>query len=590
MVGLSAFLMSKPISHTFASCGINFFWNSCCIKNSGFCKIYGARQFIPLFSVNFSAVPVNFVHLHARFSFRTMRLSSVLLYPGAVDGGHESSSGSDNDEHFQCINVPSVDCLNVDKATRNNAVVMDVDLAFGSAKVARQNLPCRTSTANRVGQKRRRRSLRTRRARNPSLLGLTKENGSLVRDCIGPKRKAALSSVVNDHELKRSVQKSSTSEIKVLKSALVGPGEDIDSVCCSANILVIEPDRCYREEGANVMLETSAPNEWVLAVKKGGSTRYCYKPQKEIKPSSSNRYTHAMIWATENGWNLEFTDRKEWTIFKELCGVCGERNVLPPTPVVKVIAVPGVHEVDTLQDIGTAAFLRPDSYIKLNDDELSRALLRRTANYDMDTEDEEWLKQFNSELGNDSLDHVIEETFELMIDAFEKALFCSPEDYSDEKAAVDLCLELGRGEVVEAVHSYWVKKRKQKRAPLVRVFQLHQPRRAQVIAKPVLRKKRSLKRQAAAHAVHCGRGKERSVMQALAAEQNSREEQTAMLKVQEARASAKRSTELAIIKRQRAQFLMGNADLAMYRAAVALSIADAAQVAESHHAAANIFD
>ncbi|GAB4845777.1 hypothetical protein Ancab_039186 [Ancistrocladus abbreviatus] len=73
MVGLSAFLMSKPISHTFASCGINFFWNSCCIKNSGFCKIYGARQFIPLFSVNFSAVPVNFVHLHARFSFRTMR-------------------------------------------------------------------------------------------------------------------------------------------------------------------------------------------------------------------------------------------------------------------------------------------------------------------------------------------------------------------------------------------------------------------------------------------------------------------------------------------------------------------------------------
>ncbi|GAB4855059.1 hypothetical protein Ancab_023641 [Ancistrocladus abbreviatus] len=591
LLGLSAFLVSKPISRAFASCGINFFWNCGCIKNSGLCMIYGARHFIPLFAVHFAAVPVNFVHLHASLFFRSVRLSAVLLYSRAVDGGNESTTGTDIDGHNPCINVQCVDCRNGVATSRNDDIGgMEVDLVFGAAKVDCQNLSGRASSTTRVGQKRRRRSLRTRRARNPSLLGLNRANGSLVPDRAACKKKANPSVVVNNHELRRSVRKSSASDIKVLKSTLIGLSEDIDSVCCAANILVVESDRCYRVEGANVMLETSASNEWVLSVKIGGLTRYCHKAQKEIKPTSSNRFSHAVIWAGENGWKLEFPNRKEWTIFKELYRVCGERNLVPPSPIVKVIPVPGVYEVDMPQVIGPAAFVRPDAYIKLNDDELSRALLRRTANYDMDSEDEEWLKNFNGELGDDTSDHVAEETFELMVDAFEKALYCSPEDYSDEKAAVNLCLELGRREVVEGVHGYWLKKRKQKRAPLVRVFQSYQPRRPQVIAKPILRKKRSLKRQASMHAAQCGRGKERSVLKALAAEQNAKEEQTALLKVQEARASAKRSSEVAIIKRQRAQFLMGSADLAMYRAAMALSIAEAAQVAESHQAAGHFLD
>ncbi|GAB4855062.1 hypothetical protein Ancab_023645 [Ancistrocladus abbreviatus] len=245
LLGLSAFLVSKPISRTFASCGINFFWNCGCIKNSGFCMIYGARHFIPLFAVHFDAVPVNFVHLHASLFLRSVRLSAVLLYPRAVDGGNESTTGTDIDGHNPCINVQCVDCRN---------------------------------------------------------------------------------------------------------------------------------------------------------------------------------------------------------------GVATSRN----------------------DDIG-------------------------------------------------------------------------------------------------GMESY-------------------QPRRVQVIAKPILRKKRSLRRRASMHAAQCGRGKELSVLKALAAEQNAKEEQTALVKVQEARASAKRSAEVAIIKRQRAQFLMGNADLAMYRAAMALNIAEAAQVAESHQAVGHFLD
>lgn len=62
----------------------------------------------------------------------------------------------------------------------------------------------------------------------------------------------------------------------------------------------------------------------------------------------------------------------------------------------------------------------------------------------------------------------------------------------------------------------------------------------------------------------------------IAAEHNAAEEQSAILRIQEAKASADKSVQLAILKRQRAQLLMENADLAMYRATMAIRIADAA--------------
>ena len=73
---------------------------------------------------------------------------------------------------------------------------------------------------------------------------------------------------------------------------------------------------------------------------------------------------------------------------------------------------------------------------------------------------------------------------------------------------------------------------------------------------------------------------------AMAAERNTAEEQNAMHKVEEAKASANRSVELAVQRRQRAQLLMNNADLATYRATMALRIAEGALVWESSDAAA----
>lgn len=76
---------------------------------------------------------------------------------------------------------------------------------------------------------------------------------------------------------------------------------------------------------------------------------------------------------------------------------------------------------------------------------------------------------------------------------------------------------------------------------------------------------------------------------AIAAEQDAFEEKNAMLRVEEANASANNYMDLAIRKRKRAQFLMENADLATYRAMMAIRIAEAAQVGESADATGGYF-
>ena len=67
----------------------------------------------------------------------------------------------------------------------------------------------------------------------------------------------------------------------------------------------------------------------------------------------------------------------------------------------------------------------------------------------------------------------------------------------------------------------------------------------------------------------------------MAAEQDALEGYNSMHKIEEAENSVKRSLEAAILKRRRAQLLMKNADLATYKAAMALKIAEAALFAGS---------
>ncbi|OMO58783.1 hypothetical protein COLO4_34385 [Corchorus olitorius] len=363
-------------------------------------------------------------------------------------------------------------------------------------------------------------------------------------------------------------------------------GDCYDAFKTKIGTAAVEIDRCYREEGTIVTLELSASREWLLVVKKDGSTKYAHKADKFMRPSSCNRFTHAIMWTGDENWKLEFPNPRDWIIFKDLYKECSERNT--PASIVKVIPVPGVHEVSGYEDICIVPFHRPELYITFDGDEVSRALAKRKANYDMDSEDEEWLKKFNYEFfsGNGHCEHLSNDCFELMVDAFEKAHFCSPDDYANENAAAHLCRDLASRGVVEAVHAYWLKKRKQRRSALLRVFQGHQVKKAPVVPKPFLRKRRSFKRQAS----H-GRGKHPSLLKALAAEHDALAEQNAMLKVEEARVSASRSVESAIAKRRRAQLLMENADMATYKAMMALRIAEAAQFIEfSDGAVSQFFD
>lgn len=76
---------------------------------------------------------------------------------------------------------------------------------------------------------------------------------------------------------------------------------------------------------------------------------------------------------------------------------------------------------------------------------------------------------------------------------------------------------------------------------------------------------------------------------AVVAEKDALQQQNAVLKVKEAKAAANKSEDLAVRMRQKAQQLMENADLATYKAMMALKIAEAAKIAKSTKAVAPFF-
>ncbi|BBG96971.1 Enhancer of polycomb-like transcription factor protein [Prunus dulcis] len=514
----SEFLALEPIGSIFASYGIQFSRDRSCTRRSGVCKLFGAEQFIPLFSVDFSAVPGCFMFMHTSMH---LRFRCHLTVNNLIDG-HENGEfidqGDDDDDD-------GGDGEKVDFIENRHALHSSVRVP----KLACRSTQYRNGLTSRGIQKRRS-SLRRRRSRNPSLVSLRKPNGALVSELISIRKNGLpFSSVESKHMLRKSVSFSPAGNLKAESLTIEGSKRDLDSTCCSANILFTELDKCYREDGATVMLEMSSSGEWLLVVKKNGLTRYTHKAEKVMRPCSKNRITQAIIWSADsngdNNWKLEFPNRCDWAIFKDLYKECSDRVV--PAPAIKFIPVPGVREVPGYADSHSTPFDRPESYIYLNDDEVSRAMAKRTANYDMDSDDEEWLKKFNSDFfaENELHDHVSEDNFELMG---------------------------------------------------------HQSKRALLDPKPVLRKRRSFKRQPS----QFGRGKQPSFLQAMAAEQDALQEQNAIHKVEEAKAEADRSVELAIRKRKRAQLLMQNADLVTYKATMAFRIAEAAQVLGSPDAAA----
>ncbi|KAL2549406.1 Enhancer of polycomb-like transcription factor protein [Forsythia ovata] len=586
---LFAFMHSEPIFSAYSSCGVLFLQDSTSIKKPGICTISGSRSFLPVFNVDFSAIPFCFILLHSRIYLRYAHLSCVFVTHSlgvnedvgkvkdvADDEEHSSQTPSGRDKPdcgILSFQIPSgrvqSDCNKVASGIDDSGVREMSHSAVGFPKSPTRNMHLRNGRNIRTSQ-------RCKRGRPPSSFRTKKADGSLVSDFLRCRHDGSHSTPVGPTRvLRTSFRRSCTANIKELKSTLGGVTQDMSATICSANILIIEMDKCYREEGASVTLELAASKQWFLAITRDGIRRYSIKPERVMRPSSCNIFTHSVIWTMDSCWKLEFPNKQNWWIFKELYKECLDRNM--QAPAASVIPVPWVHEVLLPVDSSSVPYVRPDSYITVKEDELARALLKKT-NYDMDSEDEEWLSKFNNEFYAEKETHelVTPENFELIIDVLEKGFYCNPDDYSDEKAADNICVDLKRRQVVEVVRDYWIKKRKRRCSALVRIFQLYQPRRTLVIPKSVLRKKRSFKRQGS----QVERGKPRTFLQAMSVERDALEQQNKFLKVQEAKAAANKSEELAVVKRQRAQFLMANADLATYKAMAAVRMAEAAKIHE----------
>lgn len=436
------------------------------ILEQGVCLIRVDSNLMPVFALDFSAVPFGFLYLHLRLLGRFLRRTSALSIQRMATEEDEEE-GDDDDDYgstFSCI----AHSLNVAIKPGN-----DVSVKTEASNVNR--VAARLASRGvqlRHGHNLKKSSLRSKRGRPPSSLSSRKLNRSFGPNLFGIRHNGIqLPAVVPGRELRSSVKKGSPASMRKVKSSLVGLSRDVDSTTCFANILVMQSDRCYREQGAVVTLEVSAKKQWYLAVTTGDMKRYTLIAEKIMRPCSCNRFTHAIIWAADCGWKLEFPDRHDWLIFKELYKECSDRNV--QVPVESCIPVPGVQEVPFYLS-SNGSFVRPDSYIKVKDDELARALTRREANYDMDSDDEQWISNFNKELSAEIKDNqkfLSDEIFELIIDAFERGFHCNTDDYSDEKVVPNIGLNVEK-QFLEAVYGYWIKKRKQTRSALIRVFQV----------------------------------------------------------------------------------------------------------------------
>ncbi|XP_078448059.1 uncharacterized protein LOC144716716 isoform X2 [Wolffia australiana] len=484
----AAFLSSGALPRVFSSQGIDFLpvrdWrNDSLLRSaagdSGVCILFGARQSIPLVSIDFSSLPFFFTNFQFQMLGSSLRPSAALrfveLYVSVEERRLCSFKAREEEKNFE---VP-VNLQSSISAFRSPVTPSGIGSRLQKSQ--------RKSFGN--SSRGSRRSLsRYRRKRS-----MPRQNGILRRSTDS---KVSLSDE-NVHKKRRKVGIKG-SDFKSVTSTEVD--QSVDFLCCTANVLVIESDRCWREEGASVALEPTSSNKWCIIVRSAKAARYIYKAQ-EVKLSYTNRYTHSMIWAGETGWKLEFFRKKDWIVFKELHKECLERN-LQVVPV-KVIPIPGVREVAGYEERFTSLFARPGSYIRTSG-EVERAMKSKIPCYDADSGDEEWLGQLNSSHLGGGSDHFASaslDTFESIIFSLEKAAYDHPEGPELEHA-VELCSDLASRDVIVSVFDYWTKKRKQRRSTLIKVFQAL-PQKKVPLTQSSLRKRRSFKKQGS----HVGRGK-----------------------------------------------------------------------------------
>ncbi|KAM0933417.1 putative [histone H3]-lysine(4) N-trimethyltransferase [Dioscorea sansibarensis] len=243
---------------------------------------------------------------------------------------------------------------------------------------------------------------------------------------------------------------------------------------CDANVLVTSGDRGWRECGAQVVLDSADQNGCRISVKFSGVTKYNHKVQQSLQPGSTNRFTHAMMWKGGKDWTLEFTDRNQWSLFKELHEECYNWNIR--SACVKNIPTPGVRLIeDAYEGSSDVPFVRSSpKYFRQVGTEIDMALDPSCVLYDMDSEDEEWISEFRLSLddsGNNGSTEVADDMFEGIMDMFEKSAYVHDCDEFTDDDIQEFIADGGPLNITKAIYEHWQHKRRKKGLPLIRQFQ-----------------------------------------------------------------------------------------------------------------------
>ncbi|KAJ9546778.1 hypothetical protein OSB04_019321 [Centaurea solstitialis] len=246
-----------------------------------------------------------------------------------------------------------------------------------------------------------------------------------------------------------------------------GPRRNLELVACDANILINGGEKGWRECGARVFLEVADQNEWKLAVKCNGELRYSYKVHQDLQPGSTNRYTHAMMWKGGKDWALEFPDRSQWFLFKEMHEECHNRNIRAAS--IKNIPIPGVRLIeDSVDDQEEMPFVRSPWYFRQVRNDVEMAMDGSHVVYDMDSEDEEWITR--QEGGED--DVISHEVFEKVMDMLEKVSYAQKRDHFTSGEIDELIARVSPMQVAKSIYEHWREKRLRKGMPLIRQLQI----------------------------------------------------------------------------------------------------------------------
>jgi hypothetical protein len=243
-----------------------------------------------------------------------------------------------------------------------------------------------------------------------------------------------------------------------------------ESLTCVANVLVTFGDRGWREYDTQIIMDSDGRSEWQICVKLAQGTKYAHKVCQVLQPGATNRYTHAMIWKGGTEWCLEFPDRSQWSIFKQMHYECYSHNIRAAS--VKNIPIPGVCLVEEDDNVAVS-FVRSQDYLGHIGTDVEIALDDSRVIYDMDSDDESWISSWGKSLGeNISAHKLTENLFERVMDKLEKFAY----SHNSTELTIDQMKELRVDNVssgiIKGIHAYWKDKRQKKGMPLIRHFQV----------------------------------------------------------------------------------------------------------------------